>query len=216
MPTSRRVLAAFLLVLLLLGAAGCRSGGTDAPPETDPEAGETAQEEEEFELPQLYLDPATGLAVRLPEDWIAALMDDAVVALLSPLNGEEDFFQENVVITADDQFPDLTMPAYLEALEYNVRQIYGDTQTLESGELEIDSLPAHWQVDAFTSAKGPARVYRVVIIREQVAYVFHATALEYTFDRYRPLFEAIAASIHWPPPEAAGETGETGEAGEAE
>jgi len=194
---SRRILAALLLALLLLGAAGCHPRET--PPETGQEAGEAGADEKEFELTQLFRDPVTGLSVRVPEDWLAFQVEGAVVALLSPLSGDEDFFQENILITADDQFPDMTMPAYLEALEYDVKQRYPDTRTLESGELEIDSLPAHWHVDAFTGPKGPAMVYRVVIIREQVGYVFHATALEYTFDKYRPLFEAIAGTISWEP-----------------
>lgn len=203
MPVSRRLLAALLLVFLLPAAAGC--GPQEAPMETAREAGESGPEEEEYELTQLFQDPVTGLTVRVPEDWLAFRVEGAVVALLSPLSGDEDFYQENVLITADDQFPEMDMPAYLEALDYDVKQRYPDTQTLESGEIEIGSIPAHWQVDAFTGPKGPARVYRVVIIRDQVAYVFHATALEYTFEKYRPLFEAIAATMEWQAPGAAGD-----------
>lgn len=203
----RTRLAALLTGLLLLTAAGCssQSGKSQADaPQTESEQeskgdGNTHETEPSasVKLPLSYSDPKTGIALSLPDGWTANAQDGAVVALISPQNGNEDFFRENVLITADDQFQNLTMDAYLKAMDHEVRQRYADTKTEESGEIEIDGLKGHWQVDAFTGTKGLSRVYRVVLIRETVAYVFHATAPAYTFDRYRPVFEAIARSIHW-------------------
>ncbi|MFZ5813845.1 MAG: hypothetical protein ACOY93_00900 [Bacillota bacterium] len=175
---------------------GAKTGEAPAP-SSDPQA-----EKKGPVLKQLYTDEKTGLSVRTPILWEAGEKEGTVVVLISPQNGVEDLFRENIVITADDQFKDLTLAAYLKALGEEIRKRYPDTQTLESGEVEIDGILSHWMVDAYTGPKGPARVYRVVVIREQVAYVFHATAPEQTFELYRPTFEAIARSIAWPKPEA--------------
>lgn len=210
-----------VLPLLLALLAGCTSAPKEAEKpasqepkagetragqsETDPKGGETAAKQEpEKKAPSLsqgYQDPRTGLVVKSPYGWEAAPYEEAVVALLSPSAGEEDIFRENVLITYDDQFKDLTMASYLKALAYDVRQRYPDTETVESGEVEIAGLMGHWMVDTFTGAKGPSKVYRVVVIREPGAYVLHGTAPVATFDRYGPIFEAIAKSMAWPKPE---------------
>lgn len=199
------LLALLLAFLLLIAAAGCSSPPPTEPTEAEgPEASEPAEaggeEPEEVELTQSFVDRDTGLTFGVPELWTAVPTEDAVITLLSPQNGEEDFFLENVVVVADDQFEDLTMEAYLEALNFEVRNRYPDTETLESGDMTIAGLPAHWMVDRFTGPKGEARVYRVVIIREAVAYVLHGTSPVWSFDRYRPVFEAIAQSVTWVDP----------------
>lgn len=201
-----------LLAFLLLSAVGCSSAQTPAPEPSEKEGSEPAEsaasaggeETEEVELIQTFADPKTGLTLGVPDKWTAVPMVDAMITLISPQNGEEDFFLENAVVTADDQFEDLTMEAYLEALNLELRNRYPDTETLESGDITIADLPAHWMVDKFTGPKGEARVYRVVVIRENVAYVLHGTSPVWSFDRYRPVFEAIAKSATWVDPASLG------------
>lgn len=212
-----------LLLALLAGCSGDASRDGAAPGSAQSESGEAArdtkgapgqggtaigqdpQKQETGQkaptLAQGYQDPKTGLVVKTPYGWEAAPYEGAVVALLSPPAGAEDIFRENVLITYDDQFKNLNLAAYLKALAHDVRQRYPDTQTVESGEIEIAGIMGHWMIDTFTGAKGPSKVYRVVLIREGAAYVFHGTAPVATFDRYRPIFEAIARSITWPKPE---------------
>lgn len=199
-----------VLPLMLLLLAGCNSkpapGETATESKARPKQEAAAPKESEQKAPTLsqgYQDPKTGLVVKSPHGWQAAPYEGAVVALLSPAANEDDIFQENVLITHDDQFKNLNMAAYLKALAYDVRQRYPDTQTLESGEIEIAGTMAHWLVDSFTGPKGPTKVYRVVVIKAPSAYVLHGTAPAATFDRYRPTFEAIAASMAWPKPEGA-------------
>lgn len=196
-----------LLLALLAGCGGkaAENGGESPTGEanTGPRAvepGET-KEKKPAALPQSYADERTGLTLKTPYGWTAAPYEGALVALISPSAGEEDIFLENVLITYDDQFKNLNMAAYLKALAYDVRQRYPDTNTEESGEIEIDGIMGHWMIDTFTGPKGPSKVYRVVLIKEPAAYVFHGTAPAGTFDRYKPIFEAIAASIAWPEPE---------------
>lgn len=210
-----------LLLALLAGCGGDSRGSADAEqPADSAQTGEKATGEGQAKEPaapsnpkqsqkkgvtlkQVYSDEKTGLTVQTPIYWEATMKDDALAVFLSPQNGVEDLYRENVVITADDQFENLTLAAYLKALADEIRNRYPDTETLESGEVEIDSIMGHWMVDSFTGSKGPAKVYRVVLVREGVAYVFHGTAPTQTFDElYRPIFEAMARSIHWPKPEA--------------
>jgi len=153
------------------------------------------------ELDQTFDDPQGRMSLKAPAGWLAYGYEGAVVALVSPQNGVDDFFLENVLVTADAQFEDLTFPRYMKALEAEVRKRYPDTQQVETGEIEVDGQTAHFLVESFTSDKGPAKVYRVVIIRETTAYVLHATAPVQTFDRYRPIFEAMARSITFPKPQ---------------
>jgi len=174
----------------------------EAPPEAPSESTTAGAESEEVQLTQTYTDPQTGLSFGVPDQWAAYPVEDAVVAMISPQNGEEDFFRENVLVTADEQFADRTLERYVEALNAEVRARYPDTETLESGDTTVAGLPARWLVDKFTGPKGETRVYRVVLVREQVAYVFHGTAPVWSFDKYRSVFEAMAQSIHWGEPEA--------------
>lgn len=212
---NNRTVRWIVLPLLLAVLAGCggkavENGGGSTGGETptgesklDPKAAEEVQTKEEkpAALPQSYVDEKTGLTVKTPYGWTAAPYEGALVALISPSAGEDDIFLENVLITHDDQFKNLSMAAYLRALAYDVRQRYPDTETVESGEIEIDGIMGHWMIDTFTGSKGPSKVYRVVLIQEPAAYVFHGTALAATFDRYKPIFEAIATSMAWPEPE---------------
>ncbi|WP_374713058.1 hypothetical protein [Symbiobacterium terraclitae] len=194
-----------LAALLLLLAAGCAAPGTDAPPAAGNRAGAGLAEppgegDAEGQGPQLtltYTHPETGLTLGVPEGWFAYPVEDAVVAMISPAKGEEDFFRENLLVTADDQFPDPTLETYVEALEDEVRRRYPDTETLESGDITVAGIEGRWLVDRFTGPKGEARVYRVVLVRDGVAYVLHGTAPVWTFDAYRPVFEAVAQSAAW-------------------
>ena len=211
-----------LVALLLLTAAGCGLSETKTPSAagdqtgarvTDPQQGGAA-EEQEPRLTLTYTHPETGLTLGVPEGWTAHPVEDAVVAMISPQNGEEDFFRENILVTADDEFPDPTLDAYVEALAAEVRRRYSDTETLEAGDITLDGIQGRWMIDRFTGPKGDARVYRVVLVREGTAYVLHGTAPVWTFDDYRPVFEAVAQSITWvepravePEPEAPSETG---------
>lgn len=198
----------FLLPLALLLLAGCSSAPAkkaEAPSEKTPasQADSSTGKESEKKGPSLsltYTNEQTGLNLKTPSGWEAQPVEGALVALISPQNGVEDLFRENILITRDDKFPAPTMASYLQALSQEVRKRYADTETAESGEIEIDGIMAHWMVDTFTGPKGPSKVYRVVLLKDSVPYVFHATALAPTFDLYRPTFEAIAKSISWPKP----------------
>jgi hypothetical protein len=213
--THSRTLRWMALPLLLLLFAGCGKAqapaSTSAPKAAEPQATAPkatdakesqakAGEAQKISLVQTYKDEKTGLAVSIPANWTAVPYEGALMALISPATGEDDIFRENVLITHDDAFKNLSLAAYLKALAYDVRQKYPDTQTLESGEIEIGGLQGHWLIDSFTGPKGPAKVYRVVLIKDAAAYVFHGTAPVQTFDRYRPVFETIARSIAWPKP----------------
>ncbi|WP_374713285.1 hypothetical protein [Symbiobacterium terraclitae] len=201
-----------LAALLLLVAAGCAAPEVQAPPASGDQTGAEVTEPPEdgagdAQGPQLtltYTHPETGLTLGVPEGWTAYPVEDAVVAMISPAKGEEDFFRENLLVTADDQFPDPTLESYVEALADEVRRRYPDTETLESGDITIAGIEGRWLVDRFTGPKGEARVYRVVLVRDAVAYVFHGTAPTWTFDTYRPVFEAVVESATW----AAAESGQ--------
>lgn len=221
----RSTIARWLLLSLLLALlAGCGGGSfpksftdrirSEAPESTandkagdpsetaEPETGEKQPEKKGVALNQLFTDEQTGLSLQAPLYWEAVMKDGAVVVLVSAQNGPEDLYRENVMITADHQFKDLTLAAYLKALTAEVRKRYPDTETLENGEVEVDGIRGHWLVDSFTLPNsGPAKVYRVVLVREAAAYVFHGTSPAPTFDLYRPVFEAMAKSMTWSRPE---------------
>lgn len=202
----KRTLRWFLLPLAISLLAGCSSAGKNkdaAPSESAPKGAQSTSKESEKKGPDLplnYTDQQTGLTLKTPSGWEAAPYEGAVIALISPQNGVEDLFRENILITRDDKFPSPNMLSYLQALAQEVRKRYPDTETVESGEVEIDGMMAHWMIDSFTGPKGAAKVYRVVFLKDSVPYVLHATALAPTFDLYRPAFEGIAKSIAWPKP----------------
>ncbi|MEW8977390.1 MAG: hypothetical protein AB2385_03210 [Symbiobacterium sp.] len=217
----RSSLLALLLTTLVLLAAGCdgprartpavENAGpehvSDAPTPAVGGGSEPAEGEDEDDvgsslLALTYVDPETGLSVGIPGDWAAYETEDAVVVMVSPQVGEDDIFLENVVVTADDHFPDPTLDVYVEAMEAEVRNRYPDTETLESGDIVVSGVPGRWMVDRFTAPKGEARVYRTVLVREGIAYVIHGTALAPTFDKYRPIFEAVVRSVTWVEPDA--------------
>lgn len=212
----RSTIAHWLLLPLLLALlVGCGGGSTpktgtdpaksDAPASdtTEPEGVKTQPEQKGVTLKQHFTDEQTGLSIQAPLYWETSWKEGALVVLVSALNGPEDLYRENVVIIADDQFKDLTLVSYLKALATEVRERYPDTETLESGEIEVDGIIGHWLVDSFTLPRtGPAKVYRVVLVKESVAYVFHGTSPNLTFDLYRPSFEAMAKSMTWSKPDA--------------
>lgn len=209
-PRLPATLIAPLLAFVLIAAAGCGSPGAQAPsPDSDPAGAgteppsaegtetDTGSGEQGPVLTLIYSHPGTGLTLGVPEGWEVYPLEDAVVAMISPVRGEEDFFRENIMVTADDQFPDLTLERYVEVLADEVKNRYPDTETLESGDITIADAEGRWMVDRFTGPKGEARVYRVVLVREGTAYVLHGTAPVWTFDDYRPVFEAVARSATW-------------------
>lgn len=205
------MLLPLLLVTLLVGCskpAGSPAPGGESSSDKKPAASKAGAGPSDsatspaVQFPQRYEDDKTGLTIGVPEGWVATPYQEALVALISPQNGEEDFFLENLLITADDQFKDLTLASYLKALAAEVRKRYPDTQTLESGEVEVAGIAGHWMVDSFTGSKGATQVYRVVLVNGPVAYVLHGTAPVQSFERYRPIFEAMAQSVTWESPAA--------------
>lgn len=183
-------LAALLMLSLLVGCSGKKA---EKPAAKDEAPAATTPKGVPFE------DPATGIALQVPKGWNATPgLNESIVAMISPLNGEEDLFQENAILFVDKQFKDPTMKSYLEALAAEVRKRYPDTKTLEEGDMPVNGVDAHWLVDSFSGPKGPMKVYRLVLVHKETAYVLHGTSPAQTFDRYRPNFEAIGKSLRLP------------------
>ena len=112
----------------------------------------------------------------------------------SPEEGTSDFFSENiniVIVPADTTDLSEANGRGIELLKRNMAQF----TLLDQAVGKIGPHSASWFIHTFSYEGHTLKVLKYTLINGSKMYLLTCTALPETFDRYRPVFESIVASI---------------------
>lgn len=148
-----------------------------------------------------------GFAVSLPADWERNEeemgQDVWGVVALSPEEGANDFFSENVNIVpvpADTNDLSEANRRGIDVLKQNTEQF----TLLDQAVGKIGKHPASWFVYTCSYEGHTLRVVKYTLIHGSKMYLVTGTALPETFDQSRPVFEKIVASMVFDEPATPG------------
>lgn len=155
------------------------------------------------ELVSVYHSEHGRFSVSLPSAWEKQEQDLGqgiwIVKALSPEEGSSDFFSENVniiVVPADTTDLSEANSRGIEMLKRNLVRF----NLLDQAVGKIGQHSASWNVHTYLSEGYTLKVIKYTIINDRKMYIVTGTALPETFERFRPVFKSIVASIAFDKP----------------
>lgn len=146
----------------------------------------------------LYHSERGQFSVSLPSAWEKQEQDMGQgvwgVIVQSPEEGTSDFFSENIniaIVPADTTDLSEANRRGIEVLKRNMAQF----TLLDQAVGKIGPHSASWFIHTFSYEGHTLKVLKYTLINGSKMYLVTCTALPETFDRYRPVFESIVASI---------------------
>lgn len=179
-PISSQTLALILSAVLMIGLAGGAYAQEAAP------------------QPQEFVSEDYGFVIEFPGSWMVTTeIPGTVVAALSPQEGPEDTFMENVVITAEKLPPDMTLSEYLDAVISVLSKTMAGFEVVKTGEARSDYCEFLW-VTYHVALGKPDLVQNIhLTIRDGIGFAIIGSATPDSFEAYAPEFEAAVASFRF-------------------
>jgi len=128
-------------------------------------------------------------SIEVPFGWLAQYTKSPNIFIIYSPVEQNDTFQENGNLTVEALPVPYTVEEYMRAGNEIMSTIYRKYQVIESSE--------HWHVITGILNDTLLQQIQYFYIRDNTAYVLTFTAIPESFDRYRPVFDSIAASFDY-------------------
>lgn len=142
-----------------------------------------------------------SLSIEIPLDWEVqthGLPPGAVLYAVSPVEGEDDPFQEHLFLQKERLQPGDGLREYIDAFLLGSARDYRNFQLLEASVAELDGYPASYLVNSFhIPGYGRALALSHLQQRGQHAYSVGAMTLESAQQRWRLRLETISRSLRF-------------------
>ncbi len=132
-----------------------------------------------------YKDPAHGFEVGYPSDWEQKQAAGTVVAFLSPQEGSDDNFRENVNVVAESVPSSVDLEFYTDRTLDKLKNFISDMKVEESVSAKLGSEPAHRIIYTGTQSGVHARFLQVWALHSGTAYVVTYTGSIDGFDGFK-------------------------------
>lgn len=138
-------------------------------------------------------DPDISFSITIPDDW--SVYDDGLTLAIVPPKGGEEYLDFTYYETTETDID--------KAFEFSVLAMNGpdamETEILERGKGEVDSVPARW---AIVSLEVDGVLYHrltYLLIKHGQYFIFKGSAEPANFDYFRPIFESAIKSLKTTP-----------------
>ncbi|MCB9838745.1 MAG: hypothetical protein H6813_05350 [Phycisphaeraceae bacterium] len=145
-----------------------------------------------------YTHPVLEFSIAFPEDWnVKQDFETFAIIGVSPQEGDEDVFGENVSVVAQTAPPDMSLEDFAQ-LMYN-----GARDGLERFAPRGRSFEPIGEHDAaridYVYSKGDLRIFSItfILLKDQIAYAINCNATQEEYDRYRATMLEIARSFRF-------------------
>lgn len=185
------------LIGLLVASCGPSEADVDKmTSELDNLMGELEKEVEKVKDPNRYYNDDLNISVINNEGWeIKENQEDIPVFFMSPLDGESDLFQENINMV-NESAPGYTLDQYYDANLRGIDLYLQGFKVLEEPiMIKIDGHDFKKMVYEHTSSGLKVKVLVYFAVKGGKGYVINCTALEDSFDEFKPQFEKLAESF---------------------
>jgi len=181
---SIKIVIPFLLLAFILTGVSCGdSFDKDSKKDKEEKEEEKKTEDENYSL---YENKSWGFEIKYPDDWekevIANEYNGMAVGFLSPLENDEDNFQENIVVIAAEPNPDDFDELMEEAIESLRDYEYGEL--IDSSEKTISSYPGYELIYTDSYSGEIKKQLHCFINASDVWYQILYTADENKFIKY--------------------------------
>jgi len=123
-------------------------------------------------------------------------MGTAVIAL-SPEEGSQDDFRENVSITVEEVSGDITLDKYFVVSQQNLKSYSKDYKLLYKNNTWLSRKPAMILGFTYSMSGLKLKVLQYYCLYKNKAYVITCTALPHSFDRYEEKFLKIVRTFRF-------------------
>lgn len=147
---------------------------------------------------QLFEDAANKISIEYPKDW--TLVDNlpgAVMAAMSPVDGDQDTFQENVNLVVQDlNGQEIDLAQYVELTKQQLGQVITDYKFVDDDTMKAENGLEVAMLD-YTGVQGQNDLYwrQAFVLNGGKAFVVTYTAAEANFDKYVEQFAEMVGSL---------------------
>jgi hypothetical protein len=131
-----------------------------------------------------YIDKTYNYSIDYPQDWAKKSLG-GLIAFLSPKDGPNDNFQENVnVLIQDLSDHPMTLDQYTELTRNQITQNYGDSAIISMQPATVAGQNAEVAIYNFKYQSRALKVKQYWFVKTQKAFVVTYTAVPDQFTRY--------------------------------
>ena len=148
--------------------------------------------------PGRYYKKQEGFSIRFPEDWEQKenVMGTVVIAL-SPAQGADDAFRENVNVTVEALPSSMDLEKYLELSMANLKNLLSEGQEPEVSDTTLGGEKAKRFVCQMTMGQINVKSTVYVAVKGTRGYLLTCSATPDSFDAYKARFEEIAGTFRF-------------------
>ena len=148
--------------------------------------------------PGRYYKKQEGFSIRFPEDWEQKenVMGTVVIAL-SPAQGADDAFRENVNVTVEALPSSMDLEKYLELSMANLKNLLSAGQVPEVSDTTLSGEKAKRVVYQTTMGQTGVKGTLYVAVKGNRGYALTCSAAPDSFDAYKASFEEIAGTFRF-------------------
>jgi hypothetical protein len=170
-------LAVLGLAFLSASLAGCSSGSPE---------------------PGRYYKKQEGFSIRFPAEWEQKenVMGSVVIAL-SPAEGADDAFRENVNVTVEALPSPMTLDEYFNLSMANLKNLLSEGQEPEVSDATLGGEKAKRFVCQMTMGQINVKSTVYVAVKGTRGYLLTCSATPDSFDAYKARFEKIAGTFRF-------------------
>lgn len=131
-----------------------------------------------------------GYTITFPSGWeIQKGSDPIEVFALSPLEGEQDKFQENINIVLEDVPKDMTNQEYIDLSIDNAKKSLSEFKVVSRKKITIDGQPGEQMVYEHTYKGTKINAGQAIVINKGKSYVVTLSTLNETYAKYAPYLD---------------------------
>ena len=180
-----------LVLLFVLVLAACQpSANTDTPTNGDAVSSSDASADG-----VAFSNDRFRFSVDNPVGWEQSEFPGVLVVFLSPLEGAEDTFRQNVNVVVEEGVSGYSAEEYSEAAGENMRKLMTAFQELATGTMTIDGEEVPTRDYSFAQGEYTLRGRQAYVVKDDLAYVLTYTALTGDEDKYAAEGEQIMATF---------------------
>lgn len=195
----------FILTLIILGAVTTGFAAEQAAPAAAPAAAAAAAPEATVRHEpskttgyERYYSRDYRFSISFPSDWeLAVDADPSSLGGISPLEGPQDSFRENVLVGSFDLGSKMTLLEYFNGnLDY-LKQKITDLNVISTENIKLDGNDAISVTYTSTIEGRHYKTMQVFLIKDTRGYIITTMGDANSYDKYTTKFAEIVKSFHF-------------------
>lgn len=143
---------------------------------------------------KVYKDAKARFSFSVPQDWTEAAVGNAEVAFTGPRGAALMPPNMNVVLADTAGPPSITLDAYVQVSEAQLKRDYPDYKQISLDKVVINNVPAYRRIFTVTVSGVLVQAQQVYLLDKKTAHILTFLALPDTFAQQQRTFDSIAGS----------------------